>query len=56
MGGTRGPVGLSPKRTRVIEARPSGRRGGTESEASVVPLWLGLPVGDWIALLAYRFR
>ena len=27
-------------------ARPSGRRGGPESEASVVPPWPGLPVGE----------
>ena len=25
------------------EARPSGRRGGPESEASAIPVWLGLP-------------
>ena len=36
-------------------ARPFGRRGGPESEVSVVPPWLGLLVGDWIALLAYPF-
>ena len=36
--------------------RPSGRRGGSESEAGVVPPWPGLSVGDWIVLLAYRFR
>ena len=34
-------------------ARPFGWRGGPESEVSAVPPWLGLPVGDWIALLAY---
>jgi len=26
--------------------RPSGRRGDPESEASVVPLWPGLPIGE----------
>ena len=32
----------------------SGRIGGPESEVGAVPPRLGLPVGDWIALLAYR--
>ena len=32
--------------------RPSGWRGGPESEASVVPPRPGLPIGDWIVLLA----
>ena len=32
--------------------RPSGRRGGLVSEASIVPPWPGLPVGDWTILLA----
>ena len=32
--------------------RPSG--GGPELEAGTVPPRPGLPVGDWIALLAYR--
>ena len=36
------------------EARPSGRRGEPESEAGAVPPRPGLPVGDWIALLACR--
>ena len=36
------------------KVRPSGRRGGPESEAGAVPPRPGLPVGDWIALLAYR--
>ena len=35
-------------------ARPSGRRGGPKLEASAIPLWPVLPVGDWIALLACR--
>ena len=34
--------------------RPSSRRGGPESEAGTVPPRPGLPVGDWIVLLAYR--
>ena len=34
--------------------RPFGRRGGSKSEAGAVPPWLGLPVGDWIVLLACR--
>ena len=32
--------------------RPSGRRGGSESEEGTVPPQPGLSVGDWIALLA----
>jgi len=36
--------------------RPFGQRGRLESEASVVPPQPGLSVGDWIVLLAYRFR
>ena len=32
--------------------RPSGRRGGPESEAGAVPPRPGLLVGDWIVLLA----
>ena len=32
--------------------RPSG--GGPESEADAVPPRPGLPIGDWIALLAYH--
>ena len=32
--------------------RPSGRRGGPESEAGTVSPRPGLPVGDWIAPLA----
>ena len=31
---------------RSSSARPSGRRGGPKSEASVVPHWLGLSVGE----------
>ena len=34
--------------------RPSGRRGGPELEAGVVPPRPGLPAGDWIVLLACR--
>ena len=37
-----------------VLARPSGRRDGLESEAGAVSPRPGLPVGDWIALLAYR--
>ena len=32
----------------------SGRRGGLESEAGVVPPRLGLPIRYWITLVAYR--
>ena len=36
------------------QSQRSGRRGGAGSEAGAIPPRLGLPVGDWIALLAYR--
>ena len=35
-------------------ARPSHRRGRPESEAGTIPPRLGLPVGDWITILACR--
>ena len=50
------PVGEVVRRRAGDRNERSGRRGGPESEAGVVPLWPGLPVGDWIALLACRFR
>ena len=34
--------------------RPSGRRGGTESEPSILPPQPGLPVGVWITLMPCR--
>ena len=38
-------VGVRSERRSSL-ARPSNRRGGLESEPSVVPLWPGLPVGE----------
>ena len=48
------PVGDAGRSWKRCLTRPFGRRDGPESEASAVPPWPGLPVGDWIALLAYR--
>ena len=48
-----GDTGWSQKR---CLARPSSQRGRLESEASVIPLWPDLPVGDWTTLSAYHFR
>ena len=44
------------RRARVGSERcsSSGRRGGPESEAGIVPPRSNLPVGDWIALSACR--
>ena len=48
------PVGEAIRRWARDQSERSGRRGGLESEAGVVPPWPGLPVGDWITLLACR--
>jgi len=48
------PVGEAVRRWARDRSERSGQRGGPESETGVVPPRLGLPVGDWIALLACR--
>ena len=49
----RGRAGVGSEHCSSL-VRPSGRRGGPKSKAGVVPSRPGLPVGDWIALLACR--
>ena len=48
------PIGEAVRRRAGDQSERSGRRGGSESEAGAVPPRLGLPVGDWIALLDCR--
>ena len=48
------PIGEAIRRWARDRSECSGRRGGSESEAGTVPPRPGLPVGDWIALMACR--
>ena len=51
------PIGEAVRRRAEVGSErcsSSGRRGGSKSEAGVVPPQPGLPVGDWIALSACR--
>ena len=49
-----GEAGQSQKRALFLLGQAFQSERWPESEAGVVPLWLGLLVEDWIALLAYR--
>ena len=49
------PVGEAVRRRAGDRSERSDRRGGPESKAGAIPPRPGLPVDDWIALLACRF-
>ena len=47
-------VGEAVQRRAGDRSERSGQRGGPKLEAGAIPPRPGLPVGDWVILLAYR--